>query len=186
MFPLINDIHSQKFLDNNNSKCINYNGQEKHKKNQIITNMNINAHRIKNKEDNNNLNAIVNSNEKYNHIIIKKNNQNSIYKYPNSNSINNLYNNIRYLCNSITESGKKTKKLSVSHNKSKSGSGSLIKYKIQDKNILNIKSVSNLMRRKSIFPTIKLKNWSSSGVTKKGKKYLKVNVEVEVSQKITK
>jgi hypothetical protein len=169
---LIN-IHSQKFLGNNISKCINYNNQAKPKKNQIITNININAHRINNKENNNNHNDIIGSNEKYNHIIIKKNNKNSRYKNPNSDLINNLYNNIRNLCNSITESDKKTKILSVSHNKSKSGSGSLIKYKIQNTNILNMKSVRNLMRRKSISPTIKRKNWNSSSIKEKGKKIIK-------------
>ena len=48
-----------------------------------------------------------------------------LIKNINNNNLNNFY-------NSMIESDRKNKKLSVSHNKSKSGTGSIIKFHAQD------------------------------------------------------
>ena len=71
------------------------------------------------------------------------------------------------------------KKLSVSHNKSKSGTGSIIKFP-HDTNIFNIKSGNlikvtnnfnyNLKKFKSISPTIQRRNFKNLGIKEKNKK----------------
>ena len=74
----------------------------------------------------------------------------------------------------MTESNRKYKKLSVSHNKSKSGSGSIIKFNVQD-NIFKIKS-GNFMKGKyfkkfkSISPTIQRRNYNNVIIKEKKKK----------------
>ena len=126
-----------------------------------ISNNNYNNNAHKNANSNiNNQNNIINA-EKCNQIIVCKKNQNSRYKHPNEDSINSNYNNIKNLYTSVNESDKKNKKLSISHNKSKSGTGSLIKFHAQDNNIFNIKS-GNLKGKKfkSISPTLQHRNFN--------------------------
>ena len=123
-------------------------------------NYNYNAHKNVNSNINNQ-NNIINACEKCNQIIVCKKNQNSRYKHPNVDSINSNYNNIKNLYTSVNESDRKNKKLSVSHNKSKSGISSLIKFHAQDNNIFNIKS-GNLKGKKfkSISPTLQHRNFN--------------------------
>ena len=77
----------------------------------------------------------------------------------------------------MSESERKNKKLSVSHNKSKSGTGSIIKYHAQDYNIFNIKSGNvvklsnnyNLKKFKSISPKIQRRNGNPGAIKDKKK-----------------
>jgi hypothetical protein len=164
------------------------NNQTKLRKNNVISNIQYKTSNAnKNKEDimnvvgknNNNPNSIINNNnEKCNHILLIKKNQNVRYKHPNAESVNMQYNNnIKNLCNSMSESERKNKKLSVSHNKSKSGTGSIIKYHAQDYNIFNIKSGNvvklsnnyNLKKFKSISPKIQRRNGNPGAIKDKKK-----------------
>ena len=129
----------------------------------------------------NNINNIIN--EKCNHIIVSKKNQNSRYnKHQNADNINinnfNNNSNINNLYNSMLESDKKNKKLSVSHNKSKSGTGSIIKFHAQDNNnFFNVKSGNlikgnnncNFKKFKSISPTLQRRNAINGGIKEKHK-----------------
>ena len=77
----------------------------------------------------------------------------------------------------MTESDRKNKKLNISHNKSKSGTGSVIKFQVQDNNIFNIKSGNliktnnnyNFKKFKSISPTIQRRNGNNLGIKEKHK-----------------
>jgi CCR4-NOT transcription complex subunit 6 len=122
-------------------------------------NNNYNCNAQKNVNANiNNQNNIANACEKCNQIIVCKKNQNSRYKHPNIDSLNY---NIKNLYTSVNESDRKKKKLSVSHNKSKSGTGSLIKFHAHDNNIFNIKSGNFKGKKfKSISPTLQHRNFN--------------------------
>ena len=114
----------------------------------------------KNGNDNiNNQTNLINVCEKCNQIIVCKKNQNSRYKYPNADSIYYNYNNIKNLYTSVNESEGKNKKLSVSHNKSNSGTGSFIKFHAQENYIFNIKSGLKGKKFKSISPTLQHRNF---------------------------
>ena len=75
----------------------------------------------------------------------------------------------------MTESDKKNKKLSVSHNKSKSGTESILKFNLQNNNIFNVKSGNlikgkinyNFTKFKSISPKIKRRNCIDVGIKEK-------------------
>ena len=188
-------INSQKYPGNFSNNINNLNSdlntiQTKGKRNIIINNYNktnhINKNNITNKDDisNNNFKAHKNANninnqnnEKCNHIIVCKKVQNSRYKHPNGESINFNYNNLKNLYCSMTESDKKYQKLSTSHNKSKSGAGSVIKFQAHDNNIFNIKSGNsvkgnnkyNFKKFKSISPTIQRRIFNTGGVKEKYK-----------------
>ena len=134
----------QKVISNNNFQNLN----------NILNNINFN---LKEK------NAIKNINN--------KNKQNSRYRHPNADSVHFNYDNIlKNLNNSMTESDHK-KKLSISsHTKSKSGTGSLIKFQGLHNNIFNIKNgtfikAKNNNRKvkkfKSISPKIQRRNLNS-------------------------
>ena len=187
--------NSQKTTDNNSN---NVNNQIKNKKNGIASNnQNKNSMTNKNKEENqnNNLNNIINinknininnnlnnintQNEKCNHIIVNKKNQNSRYtRHPNVDSANICNNNLKNLYSSLAESERNNKKLSISHNKSKSGTGSIIKFPVHDVNIFNVKSGNlikmgnnyNFKKFKSISPTIQRRNCNNLGIKEKSKK----------------
>ena len=80
----------------------------------------------------------------------------------------------------MTESDKKNQKLSISHNKSKSGMGSIIKFNSRDTNIINIKSGNILKgsfhykkKYKSISPTIQRKNGHNTIIKEKNKIQIK-------------
>ena len=167
---------------NNNNLNVNYNNinanQTKIKKNKTKTTNN--KSNITNNVIINNINNLNNNNiqnEKCNHIIVNKKNPNVRYnRHPNGDSIN-IYNNIKNLFCSMTESDTKNKKLSISHNKSKSGTGSVIKFQVQDSNIFNIKSGNliktnnnyNFKKFKSISPTIQRRNGNNMGIKDKNK-----------------
>ena len=104
-------------------------------------------------------------------IINNKNKQNSRYRHPNADSVHFNYDKIlKNLNNSMTESEHK-KKLSISsHTKSKSGTGSLIKFQGLHNNIFNIKNGtfikttnnhSKTKKFKSISPKIQRRNLNS-------------------------
>ena len=104
-------------------------------------------------------------------IINNKNKQNSRYRHPNADSVHFNYDKIlKNLNNSMTESEHK-KKLSISsHTKSKSGTGSLIKFQGLHNNIFNIKNgtfikttnnCSKAKKFKSISPKIQRRNLNS-------------------------
>ena len=77
----------------------------------------------------------------------------------------------------MSESDRKNKKLSVSHNKSKSGTGSIIKFHAQDNNAFNIKSGNsvkggnnyNFKKFKSISPKIQRRNGNPGSSKEKTK-----------------
>lgn len=80
----------------------------------------------------------------------------------------------------MTESDKKSQKLSISHNKSKSGMGSIIKFSSRDTNIINIKSGNILKgsfhynkKYKSISPTIQRKSGHNGVIKEKTKIQIK-------------
>ena len=155
---------------NNINNFNNINNQTKKIKNRSIN--------INNKNNINNLNNINIQKEKCNQIIVNKKNQNSRYiRYPNGDSLNINNNNIKNLYCSMTESDRKNKKLNISHNKSKSGTGSVIKFQVQDNNIFNIKSGNliktnnnyNYKKFKSISPTIQRRNGNNMGIKEKHK-----------------
>ena len=159
------NLNSNKAKMKKNNVLLNHqiktNIQNKNLIKEDISNNNYNNNAHKNANSNiNNQNNIINA-EKCNQIIVCKKNQNSRYKHPNADSINSNYNNIKNLYTSVNESDKKNKKLSISHNKSKSGTGSLIKFHAQDNNIFNIKS-GNLKGKKfkSISPTLQHRNFN--------------------------
>ena len=125
------------------SNVVNNNNKNKNNmQNKVINKDNLINNNLKNKIIKTSINTksnIGNSNEKCNHIVVCKKCQNSRYKHSNIDSLS-INNNIKYLYNSMTESDKKSQKLSISHNKSKSGMGSIIKFNSRDTNIINIKS----------------------------------------------
>ena len=161
-------------INNNQAKVkkisngVNNNNKNKNNmQNKVINKDNLINNNLKNKIIKTSINTksnIGNSNEKCNHIVVCKKCQNSRYKHSNIDSLS-INNNIKYLYNSMTESDKKSQKLSISHNKSKSGMGSIIKFNSRDTNIINIKSGNILKgsfhykkKYKSISPTIQRKN----------------------------
>ena len=183
-------LNAQNLNSKKNSGNSSNNNQTKVKSDILSNYQNKNLKQNKNKEDilnnnsnkntnlqiiNNNSNNIKSKNEKCNHIIVTKKNQNSRYKHPNLDSVNINSNNVKNIYCCITESNRKIKQLSVSHNKSKSGSGSIIKFNIQDNNIFNIKSGNflkgnNFKKFKSISPTIQRRNYNNSIVKEKKSK----------------
>jgi hypothetical protein len=77
----------------------------------------------------------------------------------------------------MTESGRKNKKISVTHNKSKSETESILKFNLHNNNIFNIKSgnlndkINYLFTKfKSISPKIKRRNCIDVSIKEKKKK----------------
>ena len=165
------------------SNVVNNNNKNKNSmQNKVINKDNLINNNLKNKIIKTSINTksnIGNSNEKCNHIVVCKKCQNSRYKHSNIDSLS-INNNIKYLYNSMTESDKKSQKLSISHNKSKSGMGSIIKFNSRDTNIINIKSGNILKgsfhykkKYKSISPTIQRKNGHNTIIKEKNKIQIK-------------
>ena len=91
----------------------------------------------------------------------------------------------------MTESNKKNKKLNISHNKSKSGAGSIIKFHSNNNNIFNIKSGNilkganyNFKKFKSISPTIRRRNFKNVIIKEKKKLNVKVKAKVKLKEKV--